>query len=134
MNDVMNILGMPSPSNPGKGTLVFSAPLHRQYSQMVTTELPLPIPLICLMTGPNLRYQVLPKAEKGEEVISDIVKWIQGHHPGSSGIIYCLSKKDTHVVCEGIVKESNGRIKCGVYHADLFEVCVYTSCLYGMSV
>lgn len=55
-------------------------------------------------------------------MIKDIVKWIQSHHPNQSGIIYCLSKKDTHAVCEGMLKESNGRIKCGVYHADLFEV------------
>ncbi|CAO3683123.1 unnamed protein product [Umbelopsis ramanniana] len=99
MADVMNILGMPKTTDAAKGTLLFSAPLHR----------------------PNLKYQVLPKADKADQVITDIVSWIQNHHPGESGIIYCLSKKDTHAVCEGIMKESNGRIKGGVYHSDLFE-------------
>ncbi|KAH8555970.1 P-loop containing nucleoside triphosphate hydrolase protein [Umbelopsis sp. PMI_123] len=99
MTDVMNILGMPKCTDSTKGTLLFSAPLHR----------------------PNLRYQVLPKADKADKVITDIVTWIQNHHSGQSGIIYCLSKKDTHAVCEGILKESNGRIKCGMYHADLYD-------------
>lgn len=99
MNDVMNILGMRNSSDPINGALVFSAPLHR----------------------PNLRYRVLPKAEKHEDIIRSMVEWIQKNHAGSSGIVYCLSKKDTHAVCESIIQESQGRIKCGVYHADLFE-------------
>ncbi|KAI9287808.1 P-loop containing nucleoside triphosphate hydrolase protein [Umbelopsis sp. AD052] len=99
MTDVMNILGMPKITDSAKGTLLFSAPLHR----------------------PNLKYQVLPKADKADQVITDIVAWIQNYHPGESGIIYCLSKKDTHAVCEGIMRESNGRVKGGVYHSELFE-------------
>jgi ATP-dependent DNA helicase Q1 len=77
-----------------------------------------------------LKYQILPKADKADQVIIDIVSWIQNHHPSESGIIYCLSKKDTHAVCEGIMKESNGRIKGAVYHSDLFEVCTWPTLTY----
>ena len=67
-----------------------------------------------------------------------MVEYIQEYHPDDSGIIYCLSKKvtilslsgktttfidqlyqDTEQVAEAIMSESNGRIKTGVYHADV---------------
>ncbi|KAI8991957.1 P-loop containing nucleoside triphosphate hydrolase protein [Mycotypha africana] len=96
MKDVMKILNMKQPQVKD-GTLVFSAPLHR----------------------PNLRYSVVQKPESSEETIRHITDWIFNHYPRQSGIIYCLSKKDTEVVCEAILKESKGKIKCGAYHADM---------------
>lgn len=36
----------------------------------------------------------------------------------NSGIIYCFTKKDTQNVCEAIVKESRGVIRCAVYNSD----------------
>ncbi|CEI89986.1 hypothetical protein RMCBS344292_04322 [Rhizopus microsporus] len=96
MKDVMRILNMKQPQVPN-GTLVFSAPLFR----------------------PNLIYRVVQKPDTADETIRHITHWITTHHPDQSGIIYCLSKKDTETVAQMIYKESNGRIKCGSYHADM---------------
>jgi ATP-dependent DNA helicase Q1 len=67
-------------------------------------------------------YSVLPKPEKDDELIKEITNWILTNYPNDSGIIYCLSKKDTEVVSSKIYAESKGRIKCAAYHADLQEV------------
>ncbi|ORE03754.1 ATP-dependent DNA helicase [Rhizopus microsporus var. microsporus] len=96
MKDVMRILNMKQPQVPN-GTLVFSAPLFR----------------------PNLIYRVVQKPDTADETIRHVTHWITAHYPDQSGIIYCLSKKDTETVAQMIYKESNGRIKCGSYHADM---------------
>ncbi|KAG6820211.1 hypothetical protein H0H93_003865 [Arthromyces matolae] len=44
--------------------------------------------------------------------------YILEHHPNDSGIIYCLSKKDTETVAQGLKDLSEGKIKTGVYHGD----------------
>ncbi|KAI8885101.1 P-loop containing nucleoside triphosphate hydrolase protein [Backusella circina FSU 941] len=80
------------------------------------------MPLLIYQTiGPNLVYSVLPKPEKDDELIKEITHWIQTNYPKDSGIIYCLSKKDTEVVSSKIYAESKGKIKCAAYHADLQE-------------
>lgn len=43
------------------------------------------------------RYEVRAKDSNAAKVIDDIVEYINGHHKGRSGIIYCLSKRDTEV-------------------------------------
>ncbi|KAI8363834.1 P-loop containing nucleoside triphosphate hydrolase protein [Choanephora cucurbitarum] len=98
MKDVMKILNMKQP-HVDKGTLVFSAPLHR----------------------PNLIYKVVQRPDSADETINHITDWILTHYPNQSGIIYCLSKKDTETVASSIYRESKGRIKCGAYHADMDE-------------
>ncbi|KAI8387533.1 P-loop containing nucleoside triphosphate hydrolase protein [Blakeslea trispora] len=98
MKDVMKILNMKQP-HVSKGTLVFNAPLHR----------------------PNLVYKVLQRPDSADETIKHIVDWILAHYPNQSGIIYCLSKKDTETVAHSIYRESKGRIKCSSYHADMDE-------------
>lgn len=47
---------------------------------------------------PNLRYEVRPK--RGQVVLA-IANFIQSHHPGASGVIYCLSRNK----CEEVAKE-----------------------------
>ncbi|WVQ97922.1 hypothetical protein IAU59_005040 [Kwoniella sp. CBS 9459] len=79
------------------GTVFFSAPLFR----------------------PNLHYQVLPKPAASKAAITAIGTWIQDHHPGQSGIIYCLSKKDAETVADELRTCSEGEIKTGVYHAGI---------------
>nr|XP_018265542.1 ATP-dependent DNA helicase [Kwoniella dejecticola CBS 10117]OBR87700.1 ATP-dependent DNA helicase [Kwoniella dejecticola CBS 10117] len=79
------------------GTVFFSAPLFR----------------------PNLQYKVLPKASSSKMAIAAMGQWIQQTHPGQSGIIYCLSKKDAETVAEELREWSNGEIKTGVYHAGI---------------
>ncbi|WRT64897.1 uncharacterized protein IL334_001836 [Kwoniella shivajii] len=79
------------------GTVFFSAPLFR----------------------PNLHYKVLPKPSNAKSAIAAMGAWIQKNHPGQSGIIYCLSKKDTETVAEELREWSNGDIKTGIYHAGI---------------
>ncbi|RUP47746.1 hypothetical protein BC936DRAFT_145380 [Jimgerdemannia flammicorona] len=99
LQNVISILNLKSPHDPRNGTLVFTSPLHR----------------------PNLIYRVLPKPSSAPVLIQKIATWISRYYPAKSGIVYCLSKKDTQSVADGIAKESKGVIKSGVYHADLPE-------------
>ncbi|GAN10251.1 ATP-dependent DNA helicase Q1, partial [Mucor ambiguus] len=98
MKDVMRILDMKQPQVPN-GTLVFSAPLYR----------------------PNLVYSVVQRPDSADATIRHITDWILENYRNQSGIIYCLSKKDTEVVAKSIYKESKGKIRCGTYHADMDE-------------
>ncbi|KIJ27343.1 hypothetical protein M422DRAFT_37824 [Sphaerobolus stellatus SS14] len=82
---------------PPEGTVYFSAPLYRK----------------------NLHYKVLPKPGAAGAVIQTMADYILKNHRTDSGIIYCLSKKDTETVAEGIAKASGGKIQTGVYHADV---------------
>ena len=61
---------------------------------------------------PNLYYEVRPKTA---EVDKDIIRFIK-QHPGTSGIIYCLSRKKVEELAE-ILKAND--IKAAPYHAGL---------------
>ena len=50
-----------------------------------------------------------------------IASYILDHHEGHSGIVYCLSRKDTHTMADALAQHSSGRIRTGVYHSDLDE-------------
>ncbi|KAF5390798.1 hypothetical protein D9757_004557 [Collybiopsis confluens] len=76
------------------GTVYFTSPLYR----------------------PNLHYKVLPKAAEGSKVYAEMTAWILANHKDASGIVYCLSKKDTEKVAEELSKR--GGIRTGVYHSD----------------
>ncbi|HKR05118.1 MAG TPA: DNA helicase RecQ [Bacteroidia bacterium] len=60
---------------------------------------------------PNLYYEVRPKVD----VMKEIIKFIK-HHPGKSGIVYCLSRKKVEEVAQNL--NVNG-IKAMPYHAGL---------------
>lgn len=77
---------------------------------------------LCNSVGPNLIYKVLPKPDTQEEHLKHMANWILARYPDSSGIIYCLTKKDTETVCRGLYNESHGRIRCAMYHADMESV------------
>ncbi|KAK4686598.1 hypothetical protein P7C73_g3531, partial [Tremellales sp. Uapishka_1] len=99
--DLLKILRLP-PITDGRtannsGTIFFSAPLYR----------------------PNLHYKVLVKPSNAKAAIESIGAWITDNHLGESGIIYCLSKKDTETVADALRERSNGAIKTGVYHAGI---------------
>lgn len=79
-----------------QGSVFFSSPLYRK----------------------NLLYRNIPKPESSARVLQDMCNYIIEHHPKDSGIIYCLSKKDTEKVAAGLRDRSGGRILTGVYHAD----------------
>ena len=61
---------------------------------------------------PNLYYEVRPKTK---EVDKDIVKFIR-QHPGKSGIIYCLTRKQVDDLAE-VLKAND--IRAQAYHAGM---------------
>ncbi|KAJ3813403.1 P-loop containing nucleoside triphosphate hydrolase protein [Lentinula aff. lateritia] len=65
---------------------------------------------------PNLHYQVLPKAAEGNRVYEEMTTWILEKHREDSGIVYCLSRKDTEKVAAELNKR--GGIRTGVYHSE----------------
>ncbi|KAG1731628.1 P-loop containing nucleoside triphosphate hydrolase protein [Suillus paluster] len=101
LQDILKILKMKpvvdGKAAPQDGTVYFSAPLYRK----------------------NLHYTVLPKPSSAKEVIATMSNYILQNHRDDSGIIYCLAKKDAESVAESIQAVSNGRIKTGVYHANI---------------
>lgn len=101
LQDVLEILGMPGTTEPTNArpnkTVFFTAPLHR----------------------PNLNYKVVPRPSASAAANQAIADWILEHHPDETGIVYCLSKKDTEVMADALSELSDGKIKAGVYHADV---------------
>ncbi|KAF9460286.1 ATP-dependent DNA helicase [Collybia nuda] len=100
LEDLINTLQLKAVVNGNSadthGTVYFSSPLYRK----------------------NLHYSIQTKPPKGSDVVKMMNDYILKHHPNDSGIIYCLSKKDTESVAEDLRKLSGGKIKTGVYHAD----------------
>ncbi|XP_043569369.1 ATP-dependent DNA helicase Q1 [Chiloscyllium plagiosum] len=75
----------------------------------------------CLMftasfNRPNLFYEIRQKPTSFEACIEDIVRMINGRYKGKSGIIYCLSQKDTEQVTCSLQKLG---IAAGCYHANM---------------
>lgn len=61
---------------------------------------------------PNLKYTILEK--KGKSCFNDILILIKKEYKNKSGIIYCLSRKETEEVMEGLKK---GGVLAEAYHA-----------------
>lgn len=103
LRDVLHILGLRGVTEPTSGvphrTVYFRAPLHR----------------------PNLRYQVKARPSGSVDMHSMLAAYILEHHRDKSGIVYCLSRKDTHTIAEALQHISHGQIRTGVYHSDLDE-------------
>lgn len=86
-DDIIKILGL---EPIGSGTVLFQSPLFR----------------------PNLKYAVYSEASSPTVIGS----WIKKTHPNQSGIVYCLSRKDTEMMAEALVKLG---LSAAYYHADL---------------
>ena len=103
LHDVIQILGLPGVVDPSaappRGTVYFRAPLHR----------------------PNLHFGVRMRPSSTLASHQAMVEHILRLHPGQSGIVYCLSRKDTRSVADALEQLSDGRIRTGVYHSDLDE-------------
>ncbi|CED83625.1 atp-dependent dna helicase [Phaffia rhodozyma] len=101
--DLLKILKMkditPANSANSSGTVFFDAPLYRK----------------------NLHYKVLPKPSNAKDALVVMADYIVQNHADESGIVYCLSKKDTEVVAQALMEYSQGAIKAGVYHADVHD-------------
>lgn len=78
-------------------TCYFSAPLYRK----------------------NLHYKVVPKPSVKSDTIKAIADYILQHHKDDTGIIYCLSRKEAQEVADDLANFTNGKIKTGVYHAEV---------------
>lgn len=78
----------------------------------------LAIEMCLVFTGtfyrPNLTYEIRPSSNK--ENIIDIVDLITGRFYNQSGIIYCLSVKDTEEVADKLTQMG---VSCQAYHAQL---------------
>lgn len=101
LKDVLKILGMPGTTEPTNAspnrTVFFTAPLYR----------------------PNLIYKVVSRPSSSPVANQAICDWILENHPDETGIVYCLSKKDTEVMADALSELSGGRIKTACYHADV---------------
>ncbi|KAF8873216.1 P-loop containing nucleoside triphosphate hydrolase protein [Mucidula mucida] len=100
LDDLLSILGLGKICDGDHanltGTVYFTAPLYRA----------------------NLHYKALPKPSNAKKTLQLLADWILEHHLNDSGIVYCLSRKDTETVAEELQKISNGKIRTGFYHAD----------------
>lgn len=66
---------------------------------------------------PNLFYEVKPKPASPAALADDMATWIKRNYPaGDSGIVYCLTRKDTETLAEELRQRG---IACAAYHADM---------------
>ncbi|MCA9102283.1 MAG: RecQ family ATP-dependent DNA helicase, partial [Planctomycetales bacterium] len=61
---------------------------------------------------PNIRYTVVPKNGPRQQLLA----FLQERHPGDSGIVYCLSRRNTEQVAEFLQSEG---FNAAAYHAGL---------------
>lgn len=73
-----------------------------------------PETFVASFNRPNLSLNVLAGFSAREKK-RDIAKFIQAH-PGQSGIIYCLSRKETESMADAL---KEGGINCAFYHAGM---------------
>ncbi|KAA1478699.1 ATP-dependent DNA helicase [Dentipellis sp. KUC8613] len=101
LKDVCDTLGLPpltqACSAEREDTVFFTAPLYRK----------------------NLHYRVVPKPSVAKEQLEMMVRYILAEHAGHSGIIYCLSRKDTENIAKQLHELSGGKIRTGVYHGEI---------------
>ena len=72
---------------------------------------------IASFNRPNLFYEVRLKVKKA--VLNDIGLYINSKQIDQTGLIYCISKKDTEKVSKYLI--NTHKISCGYYHADLSD-------------
>ncbi|CAD7699899.1 unnamed protein product [Ostreobium quekettii] len=66
---------------------------------------------------PNLFYKVCPKPHNDAHVVKEIAEWVQQNYPaGSSGIVYCLTRKDCEQVATDLKKLG---LTAEHYHANM---------------
>ena len=63
---------------------------------------------------PNLFYEIREK--KGSNFESTLPAMLKSDFSGQTGIIYCMTKKETESLCKNL--QTRG-IKCEFFHADL---------------
>lgn len=72
---------------------------------------------LCSFNRPNLKYIVAQKSS-GSQTVNDIIQLIRTKFSKSSGIVYCLTRKDSDSMAE---KLKIGNIKAVSYHAGMSD-------------
>ncbi|KAF9008323.1 P-loop containing nucleoside triphosphate hydrolase protein [Cyathus striatus] len=67
----------------------------------------------------NLHYKVVPKPPKEADLLKAMAEYILEHHPDQTGIVYCSTKKEAETVSHELREISQGKIRVGVYHAEV---------------
>jgi len=98
---------------PDAGIHAFTATATRRVRQDIATQLGLrdPTVLVGSFDRPNLTYRVERRVKKWDQICSVIER-----HPGESGIIYCISRRNVDDLC-GSLRDAGCRAL--PYHAGL---------------
>ncbi|MFT4709737.1 MAG: RecQ family ATP-dependent DNA helicase, partial [Planctomycetota bacterium] len=98
---------------PGVPIQAFTATATEDVREDVVRALKLrePALLIANCDRPNLTYRVLPRAKVHDQVMGVIER-----HSGDAGIVYCLSRKETERINEGLKRAG---VRSAAYHAGL---------------
>lgn len=99
--EMLKALALPLKTSPGGAalpntTVLFQSPLYRS----------------------NLLYDVRPKPQAAKDQTRAIIDYIEEHHDGHTGIIYCLTRADAEN-CTKAIREGSTLIKAATYHAQL---------------
>ena len=98
---------------PGVPFHAFTATATPRVQQDIREQLSLRDPEVLIGTfdRPNLTYRVLPRVDLVQQVADAIAR-----HPDAAAIVYCISRKDTEALSDGL--QSRG-IDARAYHAGL---------------
>jgi len=70
-----------------------------------------PAVLVGTFDRPNLVYRIVPRVDTHAQVLAALRR-----HPGNAAIVYCISRKDTEAMAEGL--QANG-LRAAFYHAGM---------------
>ena len=98
---------------PGVPIQAFTATATEDVREDVVRALKLcdPALLIANCDRPNLTYRVLPRAKVHDQIMGVIQR-----HTGDAGIVYCLSRKETERIHDGLKRAG---VRSAAYHAGL---------------
>jgi ATP-dependent DNA helicase RecQ len=66
---------------------------------------------------PNIRYTIQKKTKKDQDILR-LIDFIKTNHDGESGIVYCLSRKNTEEVADHLVRAG---LRAMPYHAGMSQ-------------
>jgi ATP-dependent DNA helicase RecQ len=91
----------------------FTATATPRVQQDIVRELRLeqPAQLVGVFDRPNLTYRVLPRLDRLQQISAGLAR-----HPGGAAIVYCIARKDTEQLAEGL--RARG-VDAAAYHAGL---------------
>jgi len=98
---------------PNASVHAFTATASEPVRQDIVQQLTLREPQIHVgdFDRPNLTYRMMPSAGKLEQILS-----VVGRHPGASGIVYCISRREVEQTADQLVARGVSALP---YHAGL---------------